>query len=145
MKEKVLSRIEEGLLSIVTHEERPDIIMIEIDAGGAEEGIVPFLNIYGSLVLDDESLDEAIQTAHEQDEFGYIIDVLDPIVEDDFEIKLAPLYPEWPMKREEGDQAIVAVLKATVDQNKEAFKHIKKMYFSYVDNLGFVKIIDQPA
>src|SRR5690554_1774899 len=144
-EETILTQIEETLLRIVTHEDCPEIVLVALDTGGSnlpDEGIIPYLNIYGSNVLEDDNLDEAIQTAIEQDEFGYMEDVLDSIAWDDFEIRLPALYPDWPKERDKGDKKIVGTLNATYQNNKEKFKHVKKLYFHYVDQFDFVKIID---
>lgn len=148
MKEKeedVLAQIEKTLLRIVTHEDCPEIILVELDTGGStlpEEGIIPYLNLTGSNVLEGENLDEAIQTAIEEDEFGYILDVLDNIDWDEFEIRLPALYPDWPKEIDKGNEKIVASLNATFQNHKEKFRHVKKLYFHTVDNFNFVKIID---
>lgn len=151
MKEKeedVLAQIEKTLLRIVTHEDSPEIVFVELDTGGSTlpgEGIIPYLNLTGANVLENERLDAAIQTAIEEDEFGYILDVLDNIDWDEFEIRLPALYPNWPKETEKGDEKIVACLNATFQSHKEKFKHVKKLYFYTADNFNFIKIIDKPA
>ncbi len=144
----ILKKIEDTLLKIVSHKDNPDIIFIEIDTGGSEsadEGIVPYLNLYGNSILNHENLDNTIQTAIDKDEYGYILDILDDIIWDDFEIKLLSLYPNWPNESEAGDLKIITTIKKTIDDNKESFERVRKLYFHYVGNFDFVKIIDKPA
>lgn len=149
----VLKKIEEILLEIVSHEEKPEIIFMEIDTSVSDVedessglmNIVPYLNIYGNAILNQHNLDDTILTAIENDEFGYITDILDNIIWNDFEINLVELYPNWPKQRKTGDDKIVTTIKNAVNNNKEKFEHIKKLYFYYVDNLDFIKIIDKPA
>ena len=94
----VLQRVEEELLKIVNHEEKPSIIFLEIDTSVSEEILtlfankvpfniedveetsVPYLNIYGNIVRDEDSLDNAISTAINEDDFDYMYGVLKPIV-----------------------------------------------------------------
>lgn len=149
----VIKKIEETLLEIVSHKEKPEIIFMVIDTGVSEaegEGrgrmsIVPYLNIYGNAIFDENNLDDAIQTAIEDKDFVYIEGVLDPITENDFEIKLVSLYPDWPDQLKAGDDKIITTVKNTVNNNKEKFEHIKKLYFYYMDSFDFIKIIDKPA
>lgn len=147
-EEGVLAQIEKALLRIVMHEGRPEIVFAELDTGGSampEEGIIPYLNLIGSNVLGGKGFDEAIQLAIEEDEFGYIEDALDPVGWDNFEIRLPPLYPEWPENIEEGNKRVVASLEAAVQSHEEKFERVKRLYFHVVDNLSFVKIIDRPV
>lgn len=149
----VLKKIQETLLEIVSHEEKPEIIFMEIDTSVSDVevessglmNIVPCLNIYGNAILNQHNLDDTILTAIENDEFGYIADILDNIIWNDFEIKLVSLYPDWPDQLKAGDDKIITAVKNTINNNKEKFEHIKKLYFYYVDNLDFIKIIDKPA
>lgn len=146
---EIQSQIKRALLKVVMHSEKPDIIRIEIDAGGSDlpnEGIiVPFLNIYGEKVLPKRNMDKAITKAIKNDEFGYIMDVLDGIVWDDFNIKLTTVFPEWPHNLENGNAAIVDSIKSIIAENSESFIHVSKLYFSYVDHFDWVKIINHPA
>lgn len=139
----LLEKIKTTLLHIVEHKEKPEIIFVEIDTGGSDEGIVPFLNIHGSHILPDNDFQEAIKTAVEHDNYGYIVDVLDVVEWDEFELKLVPLYPNWPNERTNGDQKIVNTIKDTIQENPKSFTHVKVLYFHYVDNFDFVKIIDE--
>lgn len=149
----VVEKIEETLLEIVSHAEKPEIIFMEIDTsvsdiedeGSGSMNIIPYLNIYGNAILNQHNIDDSILTAIENDEFGYIADILDNIIWNDFEIKLVSLYPDWPDQLKAGDDKIITTLKNTINNNKEKFEHIKKLYFYYVDNLDFIKIIDKPA
>ncbi len=149
----VVEKIEETLLEIVSHAEKPEIIFMEIDTsvsdiedeGSGSMNIIPYLNIYGNAILNQHNLDDSILTAIKNDEFGYIADILDNIIWNDFEIKLVSLYPDWPDQLKAGDDKIITTLKNTINNNKEKFEHIKKLYFYYVDNLDFIKIIDKPA
>lgn len=149
----IIKKIEETLLEIISHEEKPEIIFMEIDTsvsdiedeGSGSMDIIPYLNIYGNAILNQHNIDDSILTAIENDEFGYIADILDNIIWNDFEIKLVSLYPDWPDQLKAGDDKIITTLKNTINNNKEKFEHIKKLYFYYVDNLDFIKIIDKPA
>jgi len=149
----VVEKIEETLLEIVSHAEKPEIIFMEIDTSVSDiedessgsMNIIPYLNIYGNAILNQHNLDDSILTAIKNDEFGYIADILDNIIWNDFEIKLVSLYPDWPDQLKAGDDKIITTLKNTINNNKEKFEHIKKLYFYYVDNLDFIKIIDKPA
>lgn len=149
----VVEKIEETLLEIVSHAEKPEIIFMEIDTsvsdiedeGSGSMDIIPYLNIYGNAILNQHNIDDSILTAIKNDEFGYIADILDNIIWNDFEIKLVSLYPDWPDQLKSGDDKIITTVKNTINNNKEKFEHIKKLYFYYVDNLDFIKIIDKPA
>ena len=149
----VVEKIEETLLEIVSHAEKPEIIFMEIDTsvsdiedeGSGSMNIIPYLNIYGNAILNQHNIDDSILTAIKNDEFGYIADILDNIIWNDFEIKLVSLYPDWPDQLKSGDDKIITTVKNTINNNKEKFEHIKKLYFYYVDNLDFIKIIDKPA
>jgi len=149
----VIKKIEETLLEIVSHEEKPEIIFMVIDTsvsdvegeGKGTMNFVPYLNIYSCAVFNEDNLDDAIQTAIEKKDFVYVEGVLDTITENDFEIKLVSLYPNWPDQLKAGDDKIIASVKNTINNNKEKFEHIKKLYFYHIDSFDFVKIIDKPA
>ncbi|NMH89019.1 hypothetical protein [Flavivirga algicola] len=142
---ETIKKIEDTLLKIANHKDNPDIVFIEIDTGGSEEGIIPYLNLYGNLILNQENLDNVIQKAIGKDEFGYIIDILDCVIWNDFEIEIPSLYPNWPNELEIGNLKIINAIKKTIDGNRKKFSHIRKLYFHYVDNFDFVKIIDKAA
>lgn len=146
MSELIITKqIEETLLRIVSHEDHPEIIFIYIDTSTDENiEIVPFLNIYGSLIFDEANLDEAIKNAVDNFDSGYIEDVLQDIDSSSFEINLSAFYPNWPEEVEIGDQKILNILNLVINKNQEKFSLIKKIYFDYVDNFDFVKIIDKP-
>nr|WP_294922239.1 hypothetical protein [uncultured Flavobacterium sp.] len=140
----ITMQIEETLLKIVSHEDNPTIIFVYIDTSTDESMVtVPFLNIYGSLVFDEASFDDALIQALENGDSGYIEDVLEEIDSSSFEINLSVFYPNWPEEIETGDQKIINSINSVINKNKEKFNLVEKLYFHYVDNLDFVKIIDK--
>lgn len=148
IESEVIKKIDETLLEIVSHEEKPEIIFMVIDTSvsdAEDEDMVPYLNIYGNAILSEENFDNAIEIAIGDEDFGYIEDILDPITASDFEIEIVSLYPAWPDQINDGDEKIITAVKNTINNNKEKFEHIKKLYFHYVDDLDFIKIIDKPA
>ncbi len=148
MKTETLLQIEKTLLEIVKHQERPEVVHIQLDTAASsnpEENIIPYLNIYGSKVYSRHNFDDAMQTAVEKEEFGYIMDVLDIIEFDEFSIGLVSLYPKWPNDQQAGDKVIVEKINKMIKENKEEFKHVKKIFFNYADSLDWIKFIDLPA
>lgn len=150
----IVKKIEETLLKIVSHEEKPEIIFMFIDTSTAgikyEDSrpyinFVPYLNIYGHKIYKGNNLDNSMQIAIEKEDFGYVAGILKTITESDFEINLVSLYPNWPDETEVGDEKIITSVKNTINNSKEKFEHIKKLYFYYIDSFEFTKIIDKPA
>ncbi|PXY41328.1 hypothetical protein DMB65_07960 [Flavobacterium cheongpyeongense] len=140
----ITKQIQETLLKIVSHEDNPVIVFIYIDTSTDENReIVPFLNIYASLIFDGANFDEAIKNAVDNCNSGYIEDVLQDIDSSSFEINLSVFYPDWPDEVEIGDQKILNILNLFVNKNQDKFNLIEKLYFDYVDNFDFVKIIDK--
>lgn len=145
MNESLITKqIQETLLKVVSHTDIPAIVFIYIDTSADENTkIVPFLNIYSSLIFDDSNLDEAIKSAVDNCDSTYIEDVLQDIDSSSFEINLSAFYPDWPEELEIGDQKILNILNLIINKNQEKFNFIEKLYFDYVDNFDFVKIIDK--
>lgn len=141
----ITKQIEETLLKIVSHKNNPAIIFIDIDTSIENGEIVPFLNIYGSLVFDEVSCDDALIQAVDNSDSSYIEGVLEEIDSSSFEINLSVFYPDWPEELETGDKKVISIINSLLNKNKEKFNLVEKLYFHYVDNLDFVKIIDKPT
>ncbi|WP_163407013.1 hypothetical protein [Flavobacterium ajazii] len=141
----IVKQIEKTLLEIVSHEDNPTIIFVYIDTSIDEKmETVPFLNIYGSLIFDNGNFEEALKKAVYNCDSGYIEDVLEEIDSSSFEINLSAFYPNWPEKLEFGDHKVINIINSVIDKNQEKFNLVEKLYFAYVDNFHFVKIIDKP-
>jgi hypothetical protein len=141
----ITKQIEDTLLKIVSHKDKPKIIFIYIDTSADENmETVPFFNIYGSSVFNEANLDEALKMAIDNCDGGYIEDVLEEIDSCNFEINLSTFYPNWPDALETGDQKVIKIINSVLNKNKEKFNLVEKLYFDYVDNFYFVKIIDKP-
>ncbi|WP_128755388.1 hypothetical protein [Aquimarina sediminis] len=148
MNHNVKFEISNTILKHALHAQRPDIMFIEIDTSFSDisdEGGIPYLNIYSYKVFPERKLDHALQTAIDNEGFGYITDILDEIVSDYFKIKLTSFYPNWPEQIELGDKKIIASIKDTIQGNEKKFEHVKKVIFNHIDDFDFVKIIDKPA
>ena len=141
----IAKQIEKTVKNIVSHEDNPTIIFIYIDTSVDENmDTVPFFNIYGSLIFDEENFDDALTEAIDNCDSGYINDVLDEIDSSSFEINLSALYPNWPDEVEIGDEKVINIIKSVIDKNKKKFNGVEKLYFDHVDHFDFVKIIDKP-
>lgn len=144
-KSSLINTTKDWLLEIACHKENPDVIFIEIDTSVSDiidEGIVPFLNIYGFTLIAGENFDEAINKTIKEDEYGYIADILNNVVSCDYEIKLRSLYPHWPDNTAPGDLELIDNLRKIINDDEESFKHIKKLYFHHIGDYNFTKIID---
>lgn len=144
MDDQMISeQIENALLKIVTHEANPDVIFIYIDTSVDEKmETIPFLNIFGNKVREQYNFDDALKMAVENEDMGFVADILEDIDSTDFEINLSAFYPDWPGQLESGDEKILTIINHVLAKHKEKFRHVKKMYFSYIDSLEFVKMID---
>lgn len=139
----IVDRIEDELLRIVSHGGKPTIVFMYVDTTTDENmKIVPFLNIYGSLVFDEVNFDAAFVKAVDNSDSGYIEDILEEIDSSSFEINLSAFYPNWPDEIETGDHKVINIIKSVIDKNQNKFNLVQKLYFNHVDNFDFVKIID---
>lgn len=140
--------IKSKLVEIASHENRPEIIFVEIDSSVSdikEEGMVPFLNIYGYNLFENSNFDEAINTAEENDDFGYITDILRHVARSDFEIKIVALFADFTdPNQQDGEDTIIKIIQDMVDSSSAVFANVKRLYFHYVDDYEFVKIINLP-
>lgn len=135
--------IEDRLLRIVSHEGKPKIVFMYVDTTTDENmKVVPFLNIYGSLVFDEANFDAALVKAVDNSDSGYIEDILEEIDSSSFEINLSAFYPNWPDDIATGDQKVINVINSVIDKNQNNFNLVQKLYFNHIDNFDFVKIID---
>ncbi|PXY47008.1 tetratricopeptide repeat protein [Flavobacterium hydrophilum] len=141
----IAKQIEKTLKNIVSHEDNPTIIFIYVDSSVDENmETVPFLNIYGNLIFDEENFDEALIQAVENNDSGYIQDVLEEIDSSSFEINISGFYPNWPNEVGTGDQKVIDTINSVINKNKKHFNLVEKLYFDHVDNFDFAKIIDKP-
>lgn len=141
----VLKQIDDILLKAVRHKDKPNVIFAMIDASVSdkeEEGIVNYLNIYGCTITNGYNFDTAYKKAIKYDDLGYVTEILKYVVRSDFEIKIASLFSN---SNESVDDKIIETINKTLNTNKEAFNQIKKLYFHWVFDSDFVKIIDKPA
>lgn len=140
----ITKQIEEIVLKIVSHQDNPAIIFVYVDTSIDENmEMIPFFNISGSLVFNEANLDEALKKAVDNCDRGYIDDVLEEVDSSNFEINLSTFYPNWPDELQIGDQKVINILNSIFSKNRGKFNLVEKLYFDYVDNFDFVKIIDK--
>ncbi len=77
----------------MNYKNNPDVVFIEKDTSSLGNSLKPYLSLYGDLILNQENFDNAVQRAINQDEIGYVVNILDCVIYDDFEIELPALYP----------------------------------------------------
>jgi|GEM_PF-3992256 len=147
MKSEVLKTISKTILEHAGHEGEPDAMFLEIDTSVSEtlNRFVPYLNVYSYRVFPESNLDEVIAYAVEKEDLGYVFDEMKGVASDTFRIDLHEIYPETIVDLDEGDKEIIDTVKETVNNNEEAFRHIKKLYFHYVSDTDFIRIIDLPV
>ena len=121
MSELIIAKqIEKTLKNIVSHEDNPKIIFVYVDSSVDDDmEIVPFLNIYGSLILDEGNFDDALLQAVENNDSGYIQDVLEEIDSSSFEINISAFYPNWPDEVGTGDQKVIDNINLVINKNNK--------------------------
>lgn len=145
MDKKIITKeIERVIIKVANHKGNPDIIMIWIDTSyDKDSSVVPFFNISANKVFKNTDFDEAIKAASEQQDEGFLWDVLDETYSSMFEINLSAFYPQWPEDYENKDKNVVSIIKDLLNKDMLRFEHIQKMYFFHVGSLNFTKIIDK--
>ncbi|MBN1501264.1 MAG: hypothetical protein JW982_13985 [Spirochaetes bacterium] len=138
----VVKKIQETLNKTVGNF-RTKIVMIYIDTTYGDSGIEPFLNIIGASVSSGKNFDEAVKLAEENDDIGFIYDVLNNCEESFDEINLSAFFPKWPDDLKKGENEITDIIRHFISEN-DVFNDVQKLYFHHVDSLDFVKIIDKP-
>ncbi len=140
----IKKEIDRVMLEVINQSDNPEIILIYVDTSYDDQSnIVPFFNIFGLKVIDGYDFDKAIEIASEQQDESFIWDVLDECYSSTFEINLSALYPEWPNDDESSDKKVVGIIETVIDEKKQKFDHIQKLYFFHVDSFDFKKIIDK--
>ncbi|SNR13867.1 hypothetical protein [Tenacibaculum jejuense] len=74
----------------VLHKDNLDVIFAVTDTSVSdkqEEGIVPYLNIYGCSIMNDHNFDLAYKKAIQHDDLGYLVEILRYRFRSDFHIK----------------------------------------------------------
>lgn len=112
-----------------------DLIEATIDTTLTGGDTVPHLNLWAWRV-DGATLDEAMRQATDNDDLGFLYDVLGAAGEQCFEFPLSEFYPQWPEGLQDGDEAIAAALRGA----KAASGTSARVYFHYVDEMPLAEI-----
>jgi len=143
--EALKAKITKNVLKIIG-EKSVRVLIAEINTyvDDVEYGLEPFLDVFGSHIFDGKNIKQALKTAIDNDEYGYLDDVFDVINWIEGEINLKSVYKKWPDNTDESDTVVASLLKEIVEENATSFQRIEKFYFHHFDEFDFITIIGEP-
>lgn len=132
MKEStVLKKIEDTILKIVKHKVTPHIILVKLEGSVLDieqKRNVRYLSFHGHTICADCDFKKAIQDTIDYNNLNYFYNVLKPITDSSFKIKLNGSLTDDVQKNSEGK--ILKTIKKTLNNNRATFEQIKLLYFS---------------